>query len=166
MQVLLLEALLAACKAEGLHTCIETCGRCDPAVIRAIQPVTDLFLVDWELSDEQEHRSYTGVSNRQILQNLALLSGLGAKVVLRCPLIPEINLTESHYDGIVKLAGRYPNITHIDLEPYHPMGLENLIALGTGASYRNEDFLPIEKAQQIAAYLSKRATIPVTVSGK
>lgn len=87
-------------------------------------------------------------------------------MVLRCPLIPEINLTESHYDGIVKLADRYPNITHIDLEPYHPMGLENLIALGTGASYRNEDFHPIEKAQQIAAYLSKRATILVTVSGK
>ena len=159
-------ALLSACKENGLHTCIETCCYCDPKILEMLQPAVDLFLVDWKVTDEQKHREYTGVSNKRIEQNLALLSNLGAKVVLRCPLIPQINLEESHYDGIAAIANRYPNVTRIELEPYHPMGLEKLDALGKQAAYRNADFLAASDAEQAEKYIREKVSIPVLVSGK
>ena len=160
------EALLMACRQEGLHTCLETCGWCDETTMLRLIPLTDLFLMDYKISDEADHRTYTGVSNRPILQNLALLCEHHARVILRCPLIPDINLHTAHFDGIADLANRYPNIEQIDLEPYHPMGIGKAAALGKPASYTNGDFLDPVAAEQAQAYIQSRVAIPVRVSGQ
>ncbi|MBR2460280.1 MAG: glycyl-radical enzyme activating protein [Clostridia bacterium] len=158
-------ALLKACKLEGLHTAVETCGYCQCKVLRKIAEHTDLFLFDWKLTDPELHKVYTGVSNHLIVENLSLLSSLGAKVILRCPLISGINLTEAHYDGIIEIAERESAVQAIELEPYHPMGIGKAIALGKPAVYANSDFLDKETARQIMKYISARTHIPVSVSG-
>lgn len=160
------EALLAACKREGLHTCLETCGWCPPETMCRLIPLTDLFLLDWKISNDDLHRKYTGVSNRPILQNLALLHDHHARVILRCPLIPEINTDAAHYDGIAALANQYSNIEQIDLEPYHPMGIGKSTALGKTAAYTNDSFPDPAVAEAAKQYIQNLVSIPVTVSGK
>jgi len=160
------EAFLSACKKEGLHTCMETCGWCKPEILIALAPLVDLFLLDWKLTDDALHKKYTGVSNDLIVENLARLCDIGARVILRCPLIPDINLTEDHLDGIAALANRFSCIEQIDLEPYHPMGIGKTNALGKTASYTNEEFLASDRAEKARAYILKSVSIPVTVSGK
>lgn len=160
------EALLLACRAAGLHTALETCLYCSPDVLARLAACVDLFLVDWKCENDALHRHYTGVSNAPIRENLARLCKIGTPVVLRCPLIPSVNLTAEHYDGIVALANTYPNVVRIDLEPYHPMGIGKTLALGKTPTYSNDAFLDADEAERIASVLRPRVSIPVTVSGK
>lgn len=160
------EALLRACRREGLHTCMETCAWCSRDVLLRMIPHTDLFLVDFKLTDDRAHKTYTGVSNQQILENLALLRDRRIPVILRCPLIPDINATFSHYDFIADLANSHSNIIRIDLEPYHPLGVGKSEALGRPAAYRNPDFLDPAVAQTARDRIAARTATPVLISGK
>ncbi len=160
------EALFTAAKNEGLHTAMETCGWCKGETMLRLAPLVDLFLLDWKLTDDALHRQYTGVSNQPIVENLERLNTLGSRVILRCPLIPGINMTEDHYAGIVSLANRFDVIESIDLEPYHPMGIGKSLALGKQAAYENAEFLSDTAAEEARAFLAPRVSIPVRVSGK
>lgn len=114
--------LLKQAKAQGLHTCMETCGFASKEHIEAISSLVDIFLFDYKVTDPAKHKECTGVSNEVILQNLRLLDSLGAKIILRCPIIPGINDTREHFQGIVSMANSLANILEVNIEPYHPLG--------------------------------------------
>ena len=160
------EVLLRACREAGLHTAMETSAYCAPDVLLRLCDCTDLFLVDWKCENDALHRQYTGVSNALIRENLARLCEIGARVILRCPLIPNVNLTREHFDGIAALANTYANIERIDLEPYHPMGVGKTAALGMTSGYANSTFMDTAEAVRVAEDLSARVNIPVIVSGR
>ncbi len=92
------EAILKGCKSQGIHTAIETCGSCNWERLEKLLPYTDLVLYDLKLIDEEEHRRWTGASNRQVLQNAAQLNG--HNVQIRVPLIPDITDTEDNLRSI------------------------------------------------------------------
>ena len=122
--------LLQAVKEAGLHTAMETCGLASHRDIRTIAAYTDLFLFDCKETDPDRHRQFTGVDNRLILENLALLDELKKEIILRCPIIPGCNDREEHFRGIASIANRFDSITHIELEPYHALGEGKYRSLG------------------------------------
>ena len=75
--------LLKAAKEAGLDTAVETSGFTAPAQIAEAAPYIDTFLYDYKETDPEKHRAFTGVDNAPILENLALLDTLGARVILR-----------------------------------------------------------------------------------
>lgn len=123
-------ALLRAAKAHGLHTCLDTSGAVAQRWVAAAAEVTDLFLYDYKATDPGEHRRLTGVSNRLILDNLDLLYRQGARIVLRCPLVPGLNDTAEHLGGIAALDARYPELEGIDIMPYHDLGRDKAARIG------------------------------------
>lgn len=84
-------AVLTLCRANGIHTAIETCGYTRWETLAKLKEVTNLFLYDFKHPDEHAHRQFTGVSNRVILNNLKRLIEIGADVIVRVPLIPGHN---------------------------------------------------------------------------
>ncbi|MBR4073303.1 MAG: glycyl-radical enzyme activating protein [Clostridia bacterium] len=122
MQFQFVYELLKTAKEKGIHTCIETSGFTEREKILKIAEFTDIFLYDWKITDAQLHKKYTGVSNTQILDNVKALDSLGAKIILRCPIIPAVNDTEEHLNGIAALANSLENILGIEIEPYHSLG--------------------------------------------
>jgi pyruvate formate lyase activating enzyme len=114
--------LLKAAKAEGIHTCLETCGWTSQRAYEQVLPFVDLFLFDYKATDPQTHCQLTSVSNELILSNLDFLYQHGATILLRCPLIPNVNDSNEHLEGIATLAEKYPNLLGIDLLPYHNIG--------------------------------------------
>lgn len=96
-------AVLAGCRAEGIHTAIETCGACAWPTLERLAEVADLILYDIKLADDAAHRRWTGVSNRRILENAARLATLKADgdVQVRVPLIPGITDTPDNLRGIM-----------------------------------------------------------------
>ena len=158
------KALLTSCRKEGLSTAMETCGYCSEELLRELLPLVDLFLFDWKLSDEPLHRQYTGVSNLPILENLRFLCENGARVILRCPIIPTVNQTDSHLDGIAALSNRWSAIERIDLEPYHPMGIGKCEALGRDADFALREFSDRASLKAFADTLRAKTQTPVYLS--
>ena len=59
-----LKMLLAECKAEHIHTVVDTSGYVEYKYFEEIRSLTDLFLYDLKFIDDALHLKYTGVSNR------------------------------------------------------------------------------------------------------
>lgn len=123
-------ALAKAAKEKGLHVCMETSGFCNAKSLKEIQPFIDLFLYDYKATGDEDHLAFTGVSQELILQNLFMLDGLGADIILRCPMIPEHNITEAHVKGIIDVVSTLKHLLEIHLEPYHNIGVSKRIGLG------------------------------------
>ena len=148
--------LLKAAKQNGIHTCIETCGYVSTDILERFVPYVDIFLWDIKESDEQRHVEYTGVSNRQILDNLRYLDRVGASVVLRCPIIPEYNCRDAHLHFIGELAESLDSVIRVDVEPYHPLGSSKSEALGIEYPLGEMGFIEKEETERIIATIASR----------
>ena len=106
----------------GIDLVLETSGYAPWTALEPLLPFVSCFLYDWKLTDPALHRRWTGVENGLIRENLGRLEARGAAVILRCPIIPGVNDTPSHFDGIAALLRSFPAIRQVDLLPYHALG--------------------------------------------
>jgi pyruvate formate lyase activating enzyme len=103
------EALLRGLKEHGISTALDTCGLCSKRTLERLLPYTDLVLFDLKLADPALHEQCTGVSNRQILENLIhirdyiLSQPRNIGLWIRTPLIPGATISAENLLGI----GRY-----------------------------------------------------------
>jgi len=130
-QIEFLAAALAACKAEGLHTAVDTSGWVPWASFARILGLTDLFLFDLKLLDDAAHRRFTGVSNQPILDNLRRLSGATDAIFIRFPVIPTITDGPGNMRALIALL-RELRFRQVNLLPYHELGRGKAARLGRG----------------------------------
>ena len=123
-------ALLRMAKENGIHTCIETSGFTATDKILALVPYVDLFLYDFKASNDDEHKKLTAVSRKRIIDNLHAINEAGAKIILRCPIIPTYNDTDEHFNAIAMTANTLHNIIEVNIMPYHPMGSSKAVRIG------------------------------------
>ncbi|NNM50954.1 MAG: glycyl-radical enzyme activating protein [Pseudomonadales bacterium] len=144
-----LAELLPPLQAAGIPTALETCGlfhlKAAPSLSTLLSSVAnwqefsaqtlwqvlsrlDLILFDLKLMDNQLHRQHCGSSNRLILHNFSLLTGLaragqGPKVWPRLPLVPGIT---DHPDNLHAVAQflHHNDVKVITLLPYHNLGVD------------------------------------------
>ncbi len=119
MQIDFLYKIAKLCKQNNIHTCIDTTGFASDKEIKKIAEVTDLFLYDIKLIDNELHKKYTGVHIDKILRNLKWLDQNNKKAILRFPVIPGITDTEKNISEIKSFIKSLKNINQIDLLPYH-----------------------------------------------
>lgn len=125
----LVEAL-AACQAVDMHTAVDTSGYAPQEVMDRVMARTDLFLFDLKFIDDEAHRTYTGVSNRLILDNLARLDEASREVWLRFPVIPDITDRPEHLDALEQHLRSLRNIRKLSLLPYHEAGRGKYTRMG------------------------------------
>lgn len=156
--------LLRLAKANNISCCIETCGFGKFSDLEKFLPLTEIFLYDYKASDPQEHKRLTGVDNTLILKNLRSLSDAGARIHLRCPLIPGINDSTDHLINIGSISESLVGIEEVHVIPYHPMAKGKYKMLG-----RESAALPLDFPEQstidfyvktIDANTSKKVLIP------
>lgn len=109
--------LLKELKANGIHTAVDTCGYIPKDAFDKVIPFTDIFLYDIKAYDEDVHIRCTGVSNKQIIENLEYLNKLSKAVEIRIPYVPEYN--SDQIEKIAEFLSKMKNITKIRLLPYH-----------------------------------------------
>ncbi|MDX2111054.1 MAG: glycyl-radical enzyme activating protein [Verrucomicrobiota bacterium] len=142
------QRLLESAKTANLHTCVETSAFAPVEHLLALVPLVDLFLIDWKETDPERHKQFTGVENSRIRSNILALDKAGARIRLRCPLIPGYNDSNEHSQGIKQLAAELRNLVGIDIMPFHPMGRAKNDRLGKSQSMPETDFCPDEIAKQ------------------
>lgn len=163
MQFAFARALLQACRAEGIHSVVETCGQSTSTRYEEIAPLVDLFLFDYKGTDPQLHEEHTGTGNELILANLDLLYRLDAAIVLRCPLVPGVNDTDEHLRGIAELDKKYPRLQALELLAYHAMGTDKSRRIGKTPDLTDVDTAEEDQKQQwltaVHGYGATRAVI-------
>ena len=112
-------ALLKSAKARGLHTCVETCGVPNNA-IDGLMPFTDLWLYDIK-ADSSLHEELTGIPLDPVIHGLKRICAGGGRVILRCPIIPDVNDTPAHFSKIKELEA-LPCVEEVQFMPYHNTG--------------------------------------------
>ena len=124
MQSEFLNALIDACKAEGIHCAVETSLiYFDAEIFRKV----DLVMADLKIWDDELHKKYTGVSNEKIKTHFCQLSELHIPVIARTPVIPGIC---QEIDKISEFLKELSNVEKYELLPYHPLGGAKREALG------------------------------------
>jgi pyruvate formate lyase activating enzyme len=124
------EGLLHAAKNLGVHCCIETSGYAGWEVFERLQRVVDLWLFDYKETDANLHAKFTGRDLQTVLARLQQLHDSGAKVLLRCPMVPGHNARKEHLDGIVALSRKLPKLAGVELLPYYDLWRAKLKRFG------------------------------------
>lgn len=124
--------LFKACKKEKIHTCCESTCYVEWQEIEKILPYTDLMISDIKHMDTQIHKQYTGGYNDIILKNLKKLSEKRVELILRIPVIPNVNDNMEHMHAaadfiLEELGGR---IRTLQLLSFMRLGEEKYTSLG------------------------------------
>ncbi len=124
LQADFLREALTACKTEGFHTAVDTCGYAEEERVRSIIPFTDLFLYDLKHPDNESHVKYTGVSNDLIINNLKVIMNSGKDVIIRIPIVPGINDDPESLEKFknIIIENKTDKLKKISLLPYHKTG--------------------------------------------
>ena len=124
--------LFRACKEENLHTCLESTFYSEKEKIDEILPYTDLIISDIKSMDTEIHKQYTGVGNERILENLQYLAKKNRELILRIPVIPDVNDTKENIKDtadfiLYQLGGK---IKTLQLLSFMRLGEEKYESLG------------------------------------
>jgi pyruvate formate lyase activating enzyme len=156
-------AILAGCKAAGVHTAVESNLAWPWAQVETLLPVTDLVMMDVKLVDDAAHRRWTGVSNAHILANLPRVAA-AVPLIVRTPVIVGVNADDATIAAIADRLAALPALEYYELLPYHPLGAGKYETLG----YTRDTSLGIPDPALLhrLAHLAHNRGIPVRVLGE
>jgi pyruvate formate lyase activating enzyme len=118
-------------KRAGLHIAVETCGYFDFHEFKhKMLPWVDLILFDIKLIDPEQHKHFTGKSNRLILENFKRLCfEKNVEIRPRVPLVPGITTTHQNLRQTAALFSE-SGIIQYDMLPYNSSAQDKLKLLG------------------------------------
>ena len=113
-----LNEIIDKCKDNGINCAAETSMiYYDEDILKKL----DFLMCDLKIWDSDIHKRYTGVHNETIKENILKVNTLDIPIVVRTPVIPEINQGISEISEFLKPL---KNVIQYELLPYHPLGEE------------------------------------------
>ncbi|MDO4356651.1 MAG: pyruvate formate-lyase-activating protein [Clostridia bacterium] len=156
LQMEFVTELFTACKARGIHTCLDTSAGCyrpeDPDYVERVRKmlaVTDLVLLDIKHIDSAEHKKLTGMNNEHILAFARLLDETQTAMYVRHVIVPGITLVDHWLYQLGEFIGTLKMVKRIEVLPYHDMAKPKYKELGM--DYVLKDVVPPSREQVDAA---------------
>jgi len=135
MQAPFLAGLLRACRAEGVHTALDTCGFGPREDLLELAELSDLVLYDLKSLDDQRHREHTGASNAEILDNLQALAERHANIWVRVPVVPGLNDGADQLEAMARFVSTLKGVRQVNLLGYHALGTHKRPSIGREGSH-------------------------------
>lgn len=130
LQPLFVRDFFRLCKAEGIHTAVDTSGHFLNEHVKEALNDTDLVLLDVKCIDPEVHKSLTGKPLQPTLNFEKYLEEKNIPVWIRHVLVPGItdkdDLLQKHADYVAGLK----NVEQVELLPFHNRGYEKYKSLG------------------------------------
>ena len=156
--------ILRKLKSLNIHTAIETAGIVEWKVIKEVLKHTDLFLYDIKHLDNYKHINGTGKENKLALDNLKKLLNVGAKVIIRYPLIPGFNMDREYVFQLAAFLSSL-KVNTIHLLPYHKLGISKYWKLGRVYVLSNLSSPSSKTIHEIEMILRDNTELKVVVNG-
>lgn len=162
------EELIELAADEGIRVCLDTSGFGDGDRLYDLAKKANVsnILFDMKAIDNEVHREYVGQSNEIILQNLRKLAAdeeVRAKIMMRMPLIHDVNDTEAIIEKTAEFY-RELGLGFVTLLPYHNLGV---------SKSRNIGSTPVEftapsdaRVDEIRVIFEEKCGMTVEVLGK
>ncbi|MBP3359914.1 MAG: radical SAM protein [Clostridia bacterium] len=113
-----IKEFLSFLRKSGIHTAIENNG--SHPRLRELFDVIDFLIMDVKHFDEEQHRFWTGVSNKNTVENLKIICETGRQALIRIPLINGVN---NDAEGFVRLFNSFNcSGVYFEILPYHEFG--------------------------------------------
>ena len=124
--------ILKACRENNINTCVETSMYCSSDILEKFYPYTDLFFTDIKNMDSAVHKKWSGAGNELILKNIRQTAQAGKKLVVRIPVIPQINDSDENMRATAAFMrdNLGDSLVQVQLLPYRKMGIEKYNSLG------------------------------------
>ena len=124
--------LLRQAHEECYNTAIETTFFAAWEIIEEMLPSIDTAFVDMKAWSADLHRELTGIGNGTICENLLKTNEYAGRLrlIVRIPTIPGVNDADDELAGIARFCARLKHLDHVQLLPYHRLGIETYRRLG------------------------------------
>ncbi len=144
--------LAKRCRAESIHTALETAGFIRWEHIERLLPWLDLLYFDFKHIDSETHHRLTGVPNELILENIRKAAEAFENLVVRIPVVPSVNADMETLSRMFSFLVDQTRVRTVELLPFHRLGGGKYAGLGmeyafeTVANLSKEDCLPFAEA--------------------
>ncbi|KFN19375.1 glycyl-radical enzyme activating protein [Aeromonas bestiarum] len=155
-------ALLARCKAQGLHTAVESCLHVPWHQIEPSLPYLDLVLADLKHVDEKRFFDWTCGKVALPLANLKRLAAYGVPMQIRVPLIPGFNADRESIEAITDTAASLGAVQEIHFLPYHTLGMGKYALLDLPYQAPDTQLDDPDLLRFAHAYAQRQGLTPVT----
>ncbi len=147
-------ALFAACRAEGVHTALDTCGAVPWEAFARVLPHTSLVLYDLKHTDSAAHRRWTGLGNERTLENLLAVGRSGVPVEVRVPCVPTVN--DEMIGDMARFLTRVATLTGVRLLPYHDFARSKYAAIGLADTMPHVEKPSPERMEELRAIVRRQ----------
>jgi len=153
-------ALAEACHKEGISVAIETNLSLPYDAVSPLLSVCDLIMADIKLFDDEAHIRHTGISNRNVLDNVQRITDI--PMIIRTPLIPNVTATEENLRAIGRFLSGKSNLIYYQLLNFNPLGASKYESLGRENLYADARPFREEEMKIFAAWAaSYRVSVKV-----
>lgn len=149
--------ILKRSQLSGINTTLETSFYVNYQEIRKVAPYLNSIYVDIKSFDNDQHRTWTGVSNKTILANIKKFSAEFPECPLhiRMPVIPTVNFDKTDILKIAQFVAPLKSVVDFELLPYHRYGLQSYQQLGIDYGLKEINTPGEEAMTDLADYLAK-----------
>jgi len=115
-------ALTDACHNESISVAVETNLCFSYEYVKELLSKVDLIMCDLKIFDDEAHKVHTGISNKNIVENIKKIDELGIPVIVRTPLIPGATDTNENIEKIAAYIKNMKNLFRYELLNFNPLG--------------------------------------------
>ena len=143
--------LLAAVKAMGVHTAIETNGAFADRLSDEELKTIDLVILDMKAFHADQHRRVTGLGNEDVLVFARRLAILKRPMWLRYVLVPGLTDIPEEMEALAQFAASLGIVERVEILPFHQLGKYKWDRLGIDYKLAETDPPTQESVRQAAA---------------
>ena len=130
MQAEFLTELFKKLKNYGIHTALDTSGCVLNDTVMELLKYTDIVLLDFKYTNENDYFKYTKMHVAQAMDFLDHLEKIDKSTWLRYVVIPSLNDNEESFAKLFDLKNQYPCVEKIELLPFRKLCLEKYDEMG------------------------------------
>lgn len=151
MQEKFVAEVFKLCKAEKIHTCLDTSGHGNAS--DELLENTDLVILDVKELDAEKYFSLVGQKMDKFRNFLQKCQKKNKKLWLRQVIVPGYNDTKENILKLKKFAKKLKNVEKIELLPYHDMAKKKYESLGIPYRLQETPNMDKQKCKQLEKFL-------------
>ena len=141
--------LFSLCKSENIHTVLDTSGCILNDSVKKLLSVTDMCLLDYKMTNDEDYRKYTGCSLEKVESFLKELNDREIITRIRQVIVSGINDNEESIGRVYGLPERYSCIKETELLRFRKLCIPKYENLGIPFPFKDIPETTEEELQRL-----------------